>query len=748
MSSIPPFINDLGIILIAAGITTIVFKLLKQPVVLGYILAGIISGPFISLFPTVSGIANIKIWADIGVIFLLFALGLEFSFKKLLKLGGTIFVSTLTIVCGMMTFGYAVGTLFGWSGLNSIFLGAMLCMSSTMIIIKVFEEMGLQKQSFTGIVTGILVAEDLVAVLLLVLLSTIAASNHFESGKIVMVTARLVSFLLFWFLVGIYVIPSLLKKFRKYLNDETLLILSLGLCLLMVILATKAGFSSALGAFMIGSILAETIEAEKIINLLKPLKNLFGAIFFVSVGMMINIPILKDYIPQILILSAVVILGQIFFGTIGVVLSGKPLGIAMKVGFSLTQIGEFSYIIASLGLSLGVMDSYLYPVIIAVSVVTIFTTPYMIRLADPLYRKIEKILPEKWNRYLYKNESIARPVNQENTWKNLIQAMIKITAFYLSLSLVIIFLFYSYVRPLIMEHLHGIQGRITEFVLVILAVSPFLRAAIMKKNRSADFTKLWNESKVNRGPLLFTVTLRAFLCIVIVTYLGRSLLRLPQTFSILLAILIIIVFIFSKGIKRHSIRMENIFKNNLNERQLYKEKHSVIKSQFVDHLLTQDLHLAEFEIKQSYSIVGKTLRELNFRQVCGVNVVTIDRGEIKINIPGGDERLFPMDKIILVGTDEQMNFFQHFIESKKYIKKETTQAEDVNIGQIKIENSSTLVGKKIRNSKIRDDYNCLVVGVERNNESVMNPSVEYEFQSDDIIWVVGEMGNIRKLSKV
>ena len=366
MSEIAPLISDLAVILIAAGIITLVFKWLKQPVVLGYIVAGIIAGPAVPYIPTVSDPANIKIWADIGVIFLLFAMGLEFSFKKLMTVGGTAVIASITIVSGMMFLGYAAGNALGFSHISSIFLGGMLSMSSTAIVFKAFDDMGLRGQKFTGVVLGVLVVEDLVAVVLMVLLSTLAVSQQVEGMEMLKSILKLGAFLIFWSLLGIYLIPSFLKKVKPFLNDETLLIIALGFCLGMVMIATKAGFSSALGAFVMGSLLAETIEAEKIEKLVKPVKDLFAAIFFVSVGMMIQPDLLIEYLIPICILTILVIVGQVFFGSLGILLSGQSLKIALQSGFSLTQVGEFAFIIASLGVSLKVTDDYLYPVIVAV----------------------------------------------------------------------------------------------------------------------------------------------------------------------------------------------------------------------------------------------------------------------------------------------------------------------------------------------------------------------------------------------
>ena len=308
MSHLPTLITDLALILASAGLMTLIFKRLKQPSVLGYIVAGILAGPHITLTPTVIDSGNIQTWADIGVVFLLFALGLEFSFKKLMKVGGPAIIAALTIIVGMVVLGFIVGVAMGWKQMDSIFLGGMLAMSSTSIIYKAFEDLGLRTQRFTGLVFGILVIEDLVAIVLMVMLSTMAVSKNFEGMEMVYSIGKLLFFLLLWFLTGIYIIPTFFRRTRLLMGDETLLIVSLGLCFLMVVFATAVGFSSALGAFVMGSILAETIEAEKIERLVKPVKDLFAAIFFVSVGMMVDPGMIAQYIWPIVIITLTVLI--------------------------------------------------------------------------------------------------------------------------------------------------------------------------------------------------------------------------------------------------------------------------------------------------------------------------------------------------------------------------------------------------------------------------------------------------------
>lgn len=748
MSQIPSLISDLAVILISAGLVTLLFKRLKQPVVLGYIVAGILAGPSIKQIPTVTDVESIRIWADIGVIFLLFALGLDFSFKKLMKVGGTAVIGAVTVVIGMMTLGYVAGLSLGWGHMNSLFLGGMLSMSSTTIIFKAFDDMGLRNQRFAGVVFGILIVEDLFAVLLMVLLSTLAVSKHVEGAELLSSVVKLGVFLLLCFIIGIYLIPSFLKKAKPLLNDETLLIVSIGLCLGMVIIATKAGFSSALGAFVMGSILAETIDAERIEHLIKPVKNLFGAIFFVSVGMMIDPVLLWQYKVPILILTCVVMVGQVLFASFGVLLSGQPVKIAIQSGFSLAQIGEFAFIIASLGLILGVTSHFLYPIVVAVSVVTTFFTPYMIRMADPAYRGAERLIPKSWMRFLERYSSGSNTIRQKSAWNKLLKALLRIVGTYTAVTLVLIFIWLQIVSPFIVRELPGMRGEIISLALILILISPMLRAIIMKKNHSEEFEQLWSDSKYNRGPLVSLIILRIILCIGMVMLPVAHLLNIAAGIMLAIAATVIAIVIFSQQLKKQSILMERHFFSNLTAREQENERNAPINQRFANHLLQRDLHLADFEVKQNSPSMGRTLKELNFRQKCNVNIVTIIRGDQRINIPGGEERLYPFDKLIVVGADEDLEHFRRYlVERYKNIESSQHETEEVNMEQFIIAEDSHLIGRTILESGIRDKAACLVIGIERGDSSIKNPAPTTLFQEGDIVWIVGEREKVIRLSE-
>lgn len=744
---IPPLIADLALILISAGLTTIIFKWLKQPVVLGYIVAGCLVSSQIKLTPTVSGVSDIGTWSDIGVIFLLFSLGIDFSFKKLLNVGRTAIIAALVIVSFMIVLGFLVGLALGWGLTNSVLLGGMISMSSTAIIIKAFDDMGLRSQKFTKIVFGILIFEDLIAIVLMVLIPTIFLGKSSEGTELIYGILKLVFFLVVWLVVGIYAIPIILKKAQSVLNDETLLIFALGLCFCMVLFAMKVGFSSALGAFVMGSVLAETLEAERIDRLVRPVKDLFGAIFFVSVGMMVNFSIIVDYAFPIAILVLTIVLGQIVFATMGLLLSGQSLKVAIQSGFCLTQIGEFAFIIAMNGTEKHIIDDFIYPVIVAVAVITIFITPYMMKLTDPFYEFLNRHLPERWRIQIEKRATEGKSVHNENMWRSLLLQVIRIVAVYSILTIAIILLSTNYIMPFIINKVDGIWGELLAAGLTIVMVSPLLRALVAKKNHSIEYKYLWSASRFNRAPLVILIILRFVLAFSFVAFiLGRTF-NAKVGLLVFVASVLVILMMVSKRLKLFSIKLERKFLHNLNSREYEQGKREVkdagYKKVLASQLLSFDVHLVDYIIHQNATCVGKTLKTLNYRQRFGVHVVSILRGNQRINIPGGNNQLFPLDKILVLGTDEQLENFQ------KEINVETTFSDDLNhsvsIEQFEITEDSPFTGKTLRESGIRENRRCTVVGVEHEGVSMMNPSSDMVFCKGDFIWVVGETDQLKKL---
>ena len=742
-------IHDLALMLIVAGIVTLIFKRLKQPLVLGYIVAGFLVSPHMPYTASVADTENIHLWADIGVMFLLFSLGLDFSFKKILKMGASPFISTMVIIFSMSMLGVFVGHAFGWSKMDCIFLGGMLAMSSTTIIYKAFDDLGLRQQQFAGLVMSVLILEDILAIVMMVMLSAIASGNSPDGGQMLGSVVKIGFFLVLWLVVGIFAIPLFLRSVRRLINNEVLLIVSLGLCCAMAVFSTKVGFSSAFGAFIMGSILAETIEAEKIEKLVEPVKNLFGAIFFVSVGMLVDPQILINYRWPIITLVLTILIGQALFGSLSFMLGGESLKSAMRCGFSMAQIGEFSFIIASLGLSLGVISDFLYPVVVAVSVITTFLTPYMIRLATPAYSALEHRLPSRLIRTL-NHLSMSHPNSQEQSaWKRLLTQMTVNTVVYSILSSATIALMFTFVLPFMRKllpgwTLHWYANAITG-LLTVLIIAPFLRAMVMKKNRSEEWKKLWRESNRNHLPLLSTILARVVIAVSFIFYIFNYLSRFSNAVMITLGIVIVILMVLSRAIKRRSILLERLFINNLRSRDIEAQVHGKKRPLYEGKLLDRDIHIAEFDVPTNSLWMGSSLKELNLGKKYGVHISSILRGGFRMNIPDGDYILYPCDRLQVIGSDEQMANFAHALETEVIHEDVKLENREMKLRQLIIAADSPFVGKTMAESGIRSIYSCMVVGIEEGKENLSPVHPNRRFQEGDIIWVVGEEEALKAL---
>lgn len=749
MASLPELVKDLALILIVASIVTLIFKKLRQPLVLGYIVAGFIVSPHMPLTMSVLDKENIHTWADIGVMFLLFSLGLDFSIKKILKMGISPFISAIIIVFSMMMLGMGVGHAFSWSKMDCIFLGGMMAMSSTTIIYKAFDDMGLRQQRFAGLVMSVLILEDILAIVMMVMLSAIASGNNPDGEQMLGSLFKIGFFLILWFVVGLFAIPTFLRHTRKLMSSETMLIVALGLCCAMAWVSSSVGFSSAFGAFVMGSILAETIEADKIIRLVEPVKNLFGAIFFVSVGMLVDPNILISYALPIGILVIAILAGQGIFGTLGFMLSGQPLKTAMRCGFSMAQIGEFAFITASLGLSLGVISEFLYPVVVAVSVITTFLTPYMIRAAEPTYTILEKRLPKRWIRRLNHlgAEHHASP-DEQSLWKRLLRKMILNTVIYAILILAITAVMLSFFLPFARHLLPHWWANGACGVLTLLLIAPFMRALVMKNNHSDEFRALWIENRMNRLPLTFTVLARIAIAVAFLFYICNYLARFANAIVITLALTAIALMILSRGLKQRSIRLERLFIKNLNSREIQAEVTGKRKPRFEGHLLDRDIHISEFTVPENSSWAGQSLGQIEFRNRFGVHVSSILRGYQRLNIPGGDCIIFPGDQLQVIGNDEQLTQFGLTLDFETIPEDEHIEEREMKLQKFVISSKSKLIGTDLQNSGIRDQYNCMVVGIEEGQKhlTIVNPS--HVFQAGDIVWMVGEKESLAAVTTI
>ncbi|TCC97983.1 cation:proton antiporter domain-containing protein [Pedobacter psychroterrae] len=740
MIHLPDLIADLGLILAAAGFTTLVFKKIKQPLVLGYILAGILVGPYLDFLPTISDSKSIEIWGEIGVIFLLFSLGLEFSFKKLVKVGGSASITAVVKVVFLILAGYGVGKMMGWADMDSLFLGGILSISSTMITLKAFEELGIKHKKFAGLVFGVLIVEDLVAILLLVLFSTLAVSQQSAANEMLLSILKLGFFLVLWFLGGIFLIPTFLKATKKLMNDETMLVVSLALCLVMVMIAVEVGFSPALGAFIMGSILAETTQAERIEHLTKSVKDLFSAVFFVSVGMLIDPAMLTKYATPIILVTLVIILGKIIFTILGALLAGQPLKTSVQTGMSLAQIGEFSFIIATLGATLKVTSDFLYPIAVVAAAITTFTTPYLIRLSDPFHNFLIKILPKKWLDAIGRYSSGTQGITTLSDWKVLLKSYAFNTIIHSVILTAIVMLSSRYLQPFVTEKLiNGHKGIIISLVASLIFMTPFLWALAIRRIERKAYTHLWLNKKYTRGPLVAIEFLRIALAIFFVGFLIYQFYSTWVALTIGLFLMVSGMFIFSRKLQSFYNKLESRFLLNLNAREAQNEQ---------PEILPWDTHLAELTVAPESKLVGQTLIALSVREKYGVNIAMIERGKIMIPTPNRDERLYPHDKVMLIGTDDQLAAVKEMFEGSVNEHAEISfPKEDMSLQKIVINSSSPVFGQSIRNSGIRETTQGLVVGIERKGERILNPDSTLVFENGDVVWIVGNNKKVPNLLK-
>ena len=754
MSHLPTIITDLAMILLVAGVTTILFKKINQPLVLGYIIAGFITGPNFSFFPTITDKVNVQSWSEIGVIFLLFALGLEFSFYKLKKVGSTAFVSTAVIICSMLFVGYGVGQLLGWSHMDSIFLGGMLSMSSTAIIIKAFDDLQLRAKSFTEVVFGVLIVEDIAGIAMMVILSTIAvATSGISTTELALSVGRLVFFLVLWFVAGMYLIPTFFKKAQSLMTDETLVVVSIGLCLGMVFLATHLGFSSALGAFIMGSLIAEAPNAEHIEHLVSPIKDLFGAVFFVSVGMMVNPALLADYAIPVAVLVATTILGQLFFSTCGVLAAGQKLHTAVLCGFSLTQIGEFSFILATLGMNLGVTSDFLYPIIVAVSVITTFTTPFFINAAEPAYAKLVNILPQRFldwlDRHTDNNDSKG-----DQDWKNLLTDYVLHMVIYSTLLFAIILAATLYFLP----YLKQLELPYANFITAgaaLIVMSPILRAVLINRAGSAElFSILWFKRRANHLPLMILVAGKVLVAALSLYFVFNDLLGLHGLLAFA-AIIVVVYFIASSDwLMGEYLRIESRFLVNLNEKHMRKHREAQGEKGEQGHWFDEELYLAYYKVADNSPIIGKTMKQLAVRQYYGCNVLQMRTPQSAIDMPGGEVTVTKDANLLVIGTEGQLKIMdaaiiQRHLELhrlwgpvtlRQFMLEDHAYAPEQQFLSlaITIDEHSPILGTSLKAADLRHKWNCLVIGLERGAFTITNPNVDLVFEKNDLLWVLGK----------
>lgn len=740
MSEIDPLLYDLALILLIAGLVTIIFKALKQPPVLGYIVAGMLTGPYITFVPTVQNIQSVEFWGKIGVIFLLFGLGLEFSFKKIKKVGGAGFMTVFTEAVMMFCMGFLLGSILEWSWMASLFLGGMLAVSSTSIIIKAFDDLGLKNKKFTQLVFGTLVVEDLLAVLLLVLFPALVIGKSFDGGELFGKVMNLSLFLLLWFTGGIFLIPSVFKKLRKFLGNETLIVVSLGLCLMMVVVTVKAGISEAMGAFVMGSILSGTLQSEKIIKLTRPIKDFFGAIFFVSVGMLVDPMVAVKFWPQILLISVTVILAKPLSATIGLLFSGQTLKIAMQSGMCLCQIGEFSFIIAALGKQLGVVPDYIYPIIVTVSILTTFITPYWIKLGEPAYNLVYDHVKPQWKIVIERLGTGRKTLDREMDWHKLLKSYFLRLFIYTGWIFFVCIFFVQLVQPFFMGHFgHSFYSRLALFLLNVLVMMPFMYGLLKRKDSDGIFDKIWSDKKFARGPLLFMMMFKYWLALIAVAVISSYYITQSSGAILLICALVIVTVAGSAKIKKYYGKIEGRFLSNLNSEG--GNRTGIV----LPRELAEEIHIESCEVGANSFLSGKSISQVHRAKKTGALVVRITRGTEVIDLPSKNEILFPADSLMLLGTDQQVQEMMQLAEDVQ-TKNIPEPNADVELFQLTLSENSVLVGHAAHLSDIRNNFGVLLVGVEKSHgNTYIRPSSAIILEAGDTVWAVGSKEKVKTL---
>ena len=738
---LPVLISDLALILLCAAVMSLLFKKLKQPVILGYIVAGFLAGPYMPFTDTIVDAEAIKTWAEIGVIFLLFSLGLEFSFKKLLKIGSAPVVATILILVSMIFIGIGIGAVFKWGFMDGLYLGGMIAMSSTSIIIKALDDLGLKQKKFTSLIFSVLILEDIVAIIMMILFGTLGKGGSIDSQEIFKSVISMVFYLVLWFVAGIYFVPLILKKCKSYLNNETLLIVSLTLCFLMVYAASIAGFSAAFGAFVMGSILAETTESEHIEHITAPIKDLFGAIFFVSVGMMIVPEMLVKYWLPILVVTFAVLVLRTIVSVFSFMAGGTNFRTSVECAMSLAPVGEFSFIIATLGISLGAISEHIYPIIVSVSVVTTFVTPYMIKLAKPIADKIEPHIPEKFKREIARNESASESARTNRQWRQLHKDSAITVMVYTVLSIAIIKVCEYTLFPYLSNIVPEIWARVLTLIVSLVALLAFVRPIVVKGLYDERYWELWNDKYFNRAPLVLLSAFRALIAVTLVTYAIHNMFY--STWVVLGGTIMFAVamWILSRQLIKGQNHLESVFMSNFNS----KENNS--DAGFAKDLMDRNLHLTELQMPVNSKWCGKTVGEANWGRLYGVHITSILRDSCRINIPSIDMQLFPGDKIQLIGSDDNLTLFAMELKKEENMMKldSTTSDNTIEMARVVIPTGSCYDGKKIKESLIRKDFRCMIVGLDRGAHNLIRPLPDNEILGGDMLWVAGESSDIKAL---
>ena len=763
MEALPSLITDLTILLAIAAVTTLLCKRINLPSVLGYILAGFLAGPVVAVLPTIDDMATIQVWSDIGVIFLMFGLGLEFSVHKMGEVGVPGFLSAGIQAVGMGIVGFFLGVLLGWSTMDAVFLGVMLAMSSTMITMKSIEDMGLKDAPFASLAMGTLVIEDIIAIFAMVILSTIAVSQSISGLELAGRLVLLLFYLALWLILGTFLLPTAMKKLIGLMNDEVLLIFSLALCFLMALLADRIGLSTELGAFLAGSLLAGTVHAERVEHLVTPCKNLFGAVFFISVGFMVQPGMIVKYIGPILLLAAVAIAGKLLFLLLGGLAAGKPMDVALQAGAAQTQVGEFSFILAGLGQSLSVTGAFLYPIIVAVSVLTTFTTPFVLKASPALCRWLEARLPKKWlaalDRYVQAREKDAGA--QRGDWTLFLKGYFRNFALYGVLALGVILIGVQTLLPYLTARMPDRTEVIVELAacgVIYLFLLILLPAMLRAPKRY--FTPLWLEGLSNRVLLTILLVFRVGVAVLLAVLPAFLVFRVNPLYLALGAVPVVYLATRSNKLAGRYLSVEARFLANFNERKLA-DRFGGGEGEEVHHWLTEQLTVAALVCPKDWADDGRTLMDLDWGRNHRIKVIRILRGRERKNIPEGHVRLKGGDTLVVMGDRRQVESFcllqaqngvhpaegTVFRTLKEFIEDQAgvPEAKQLLCCGVSLEREMPQAGKSIRDSGIKTDWSAFLIGLERELLPIPDPDPNLTLRDGDLLWVMGSQEMAGKL---
>lgn len=742
-------IIDLAIMLSTAAVVTIVFKKLKLPTILGYIVAGFLIGPHFPLFLEIESTASVETWSEIGVVVILFHIGLEFDFHKIANLGSTAIVSALVKMGGVMAVGYAFGILIGLNQINAIFLGAMLSISSTVVIQKCLSELGLEKEKFSNLVMGSLVMEDVISVFMMIILTSISVSNA-ASGNLLVHFALLIGYLIIWLLLGIFIIPSLMDKVMKYMTDEMLTLFSLGVCFLMALIASKLGFSMELGAFLAGSFFAGTTHVHEIERVTTGIKDVFGSVFFLSVGMMVDPNIIATRWMIIVPIAAVAVLAKLIFATIGMLLSGQKINTAIRGGAALAPIGEFSFIIAGLGVSLGVMHEYLYPVIVAASIITIIFTPTCIKQSEKLVHFIEKHLPDKLKKIIESYTSDDQDEEETaNEWHIVLKDSVLKVLLFGSIMLVTAIAGSKFLAPALIKLIGNRVGKLVSIILIYAVIAVFVKP--LMGTRSAAVTHLWMARFSNRPPLV-VVVLTKMVVVVLAGYIPLNAIYNIHTLLVLpFIVLVILIAVKSDYISSHYLKLETRFLSNLNQKTV-NDNNGTKDSRWLD----EDYSIFSWFVPEGAPYAGKTIETVGWGRNIGIYVVKIRKNGKNIAMPSAKTVIQTGDKVYVIGDKQSLEIFHKTLDIGELTNLRTLKAfldagypdEDhaLECLALRTRGTETYVGKPIKKSGINAKIHCMILGIERGAYATTMPDSNMIIEEGDILWVIGTSDSLKRLA--